>query len=96
MIEKPAEYNRAQNYPNPFNASTEIKYTIRNAGWVTIKVYDLLGKTIATLVNENKEAGFYQVNFNAASAGGGLPSGVYFYSIKTGDFFNIKKMILTK
>jgi len=81
-----------QNHPNPFNPSTEIKYSIKNDNFVTIKVYDVLGKVVATLVNENKQAGFYKVSFDASN----LSSGVYFYTIKTNDFIDRKKMILLR
>ena len=82
----------AQNYPNPFNPNTTIKYQVPELSFVTIKVYDLLGNEIAALVNEEKLAGKYEVAFNAT----GLPSGVYYYQLKTGSFFETKKMIMMK
>ena len=81
-----------QNYPNPFNPSTKISYSIKKGGFVTLKVYDVLGKEIATLVNENKPAGFYEVDFNASP----LTSGMYIYKIQSGSFTDVKKMLLTK
>ena len=95
-------YSLEQNYPNPFNPATKIEYKIQEAGFVSLKVYDLLGKEVATLVNEYKPAGSYQISFSATggSASGGdaynLPSGIYFYTIKAGKFLNTKKMILLK
>ena len=88
----PEEYSLEQNYPNPFNPSTEIKYSLKKDGFVTIKVYDVLGRVVSTLVNENKPAGYYTVNFDAS----GLSSGIYFYGITANGFTAVKKMILTK
>ena len=98
----PIEYQLEQNYPNPFNPTTTIKYSIPNvsSGFslsnVTLKVYDVLGKEVATLVNEKKPTGNYQVKFNASSADGGLTSGIYFYSLTSGSFKKTKKLILIK
>lgn len=86
------EFSLGQNYPNPFNPSTKIKYQLPKDGFVTLKVYDILGNEVATLVNEEKIAGKYEANFNASS----LASGVYIYKIQAGDFVNSKKMILLK
>lgn len=86
------EFNLQQNYPNPFNPSTTIKFSIPASGFVTLKIYDILGKEVSTLVNENKTSGVYQVSFNAA----GLSSGVYFYELKMENFVSVKKLILTK
>ena len=88
----PTEDKLVQNYPNPFNPSTEIKYDIKKESFVTIRVYDVLGRVVATLVNENKPAGFYTINFDASN----LSSGIYFYTIKANDFFDRKKMIVMK
>ena len=88
----PKEYYLSNAYPNPFNPTAEIKYAIKEDGLVTLKVYDMLGKEITTLVNENKPAGTYNVNFNASN----LSSGVYLYSITAGNFHQTKKMVLTK
>ena len=63
---------------------------------VTLKIYDILGREVATLVNKNQSAGNYEVQFNASSAGGGLTSGVYFYQLKSGSFIESKKMVLLK
>ena len=86
------EFRLEQNYPNPFNPKTNIQYAISNRQFVTIKVYDILGNEIAILVDEEKPAGEYEVEFNASS----LPSGVYVYQLKAGSFIQTKKMILLK
>jgi subtilisin family serine protease len=88
-------YNLAQNYPNPFNPATIINYTLANDGIVKIKVYDILGKEIAILVNGFKTAGSYQVEFDATGYTN-ISSGIYYYKIEAGDFKDIKKMILVK
>jgi Secretion system C-terminal sorting domain len=88
----PKRFSLLQNYPNPFNPSTTINYQIPTSGMVSIKVYDVLGKEVATLVNEEKPAGSYEANFNAAN----LSSGIYFYKIQSGSFIETKKMILLK
>jgi hypothetical protein len=85
-------YALSQNYPNPFNPSTSIKFEIPKDGLVTLKIYDILGAEIATLVNEEKTTGRYEVNFSASS----LASGVYLYRIQVNDFVDVKKMILMK
>ncbi|HQJ46053.1 MAG TPA: T9SS type A sorting domain-containing protein, partial [Ignavibacteriaceae bacterium] len=89
---KPASYLLEQNYPNPFNPTTNIKFALTNAGFTTLKVYDMLGREVATLVNENLAAGTYNVNFDANN----LSSGVYFYTLITDNFKQSKKMILMK
>jgi hypothetical protein len=88
----PAAYELSQNYPNPFNPSTTIKYALPASGMTTIKVYNLLGQQVATLVNEVQEAGSYTVHFNASS----LSSGLYFFRIQSGSFAAVKKMVLLK
>ncbi len=88
----PNIYRLEQNYPNPFNPSTKIAYELPKAGLVSMVVFDILGREVATLVNEVKPAGKYSVNFNASS----LASGVYFYRITAGDFTESKKMLLIK
>ncbi len=88
----PKEFYLYQNYPNPFNPVTTIRYYIPKAGLVNLKVYDLLGREIAILINEEKPAGRYEVEFNGA----GLPSGVYFYTLQSGNFKETKKFILMK
>ena len=82
----PQEFALFQNYPNPFNPSTKIQYTIGNAGLVSLKVYDVLGHEVATLVNSNQEAGSYTVPFNTSEAKLNLSSGVYFYRLEAGSF----------
>ncbi len=88
----PAKFELSQNYPNPFNPSTQINYNLPVDGNVSLKLFDMSGKEISTLVNEVKTAGYYSVSFNA----GNLPSGVYFYSIEAGNFSEVKKMMLVK
>jgi hypothetical protein len=98
----PNEITLSQNYPNPFNPSTTIKFSIPvilsgvDGSLVTLKIYNALGKEVATLVNEDKPAGTYEVEWNANSVAGGLASGVYFYRLKTDSFVQTKKMILMK
>jgi photosystem II stability/assembly factor-like uncharacterized protein len=88
----PSYYSLEQNYPNPFNPSTKINYSVPRLGLVTIKVFDLLGREVSTLVNEEKNSGNYEVDFN----GIGLPSGVYFYKLTSGNFSETKKLVLLK
>jgi hypothetical protein len=100
------EFSLSQNYPNPFNPSTKISYQLPVAGIVTLKIYDLLGREVATLVNAEKSAGSYEVEFNSVEALNttSLPSGIYFYQLRVGDpststgqsFVETKKMILMK
>lgn len=92
VIGLPAKYELSQNYPNPFNPSTKLEFGIPEEGLVSLKVYDALGNELATLVNENKTAGRYTVNFNASN----LSSGVYFYKLNAGNFTDVKKMTLLK
>jgi CubicO group peptidase (beta-lactamase class C family) len=87
-----SDFYLEQNYPNPFNPSTKIRYSIPQASNVTIKVFDILGNEIETLVNEEKPAGTYEINWYAEN----LPSGVYFYQLKAGTFVQTKKMLLLK
>ena len=86
------EFSLEQNYPNPFNPSTTIKYSIPSSGFVSLKVYDVLGNEVATLINEEKSAGSYEVEFSAA----GLSSGIYFYKLQSGNLVETKKMILLR
>ena len=88
----PSNYLLYQNYPNSFNPTTVVKYQIPELSFATLKVYDVLGKEIATLVNEEKAAGTYAVEFDATS----IPSGIYFYKLQAGNFVETKKMILMK
>ena len=85
-----------QNYPNPFNPSTNIGFQISDGGFMSLKVYDVLGNEVATLVNEEKPAGVYEIEFQSTVDSHQLPSGVYFYQLKAGDFIQTKKMILLK
>ncbi|MDO8550393.1 MAG: T9SS type A sorting domain-containing protein [Ignavibacteria bacterium] len=85
-------YDLSQNYPNPFNPFTTIKYQIPEDGIVTMKIYDILGKEVKTLVNEQKHSGRYEVQFDA----GDLASGVYIYRIQVNDFVSVKKLMLLK
>ena len=92
----PFVFKLEQNYPNPFNPSTSIQYAISERQFVTLKVYDLIGKEIVTLVNEYKPAGSYEVEFNPASSIKNLASGIYFYRLQAGDYVKTKKMTLLK
>ena len=91
-IESVQSFELFQNYPNPFNPTTKIKYEIPEMSFVTIKVYDVLGKEIATLVNEEKLSGNYETEFN----GNVLASGIYYYRIIAGEFSQTRKMVLIK
>lgn len=90
--EVPENYLLGQNYPNPFNPTTNIKFSIPKSGNVTLKVFDILGKQVAELVNEYKSTGSYVVDFNAAN----LSSGIYFYRLETEGLIETKKMLLVK
>lgn len=90
--ETPSDYSLSQNFPNPFNPVTKINFALPKQGLVTLKVYDMLGKEVKTLVNEVKSAGNYTVDFNGSQ----LTSGVYFYKIQSNGFTDIKKMTLIK
>jgi photosystem II stability/assembly factor-like uncharacterized protein len=90
--EMPSEFLLSNNYPNPFNPSTKIQYSVPQSSNVVIKVFDIGGNEIETLINEEKPAGTYELTWNAAL----LPSGVYFYQLKAGEFVSTKKMILLK
>jgi hypothetical protein len=88
----PEKYSLEQNYPNPFNPVTKIEFSIAKAGPVRILVYDILGREVASLVNNDMKAGKYSVDFNASD----LSSGVYFYRLTSGDFSDVKKMVVLK
>lgn len=88
----PDNYSLSQNYPNPFNPSTTINFTIPNSEFVTLKVYNILGSEVATLVNENLASGAYKYNFDAQN----LASGIYLYELKAGSYAEVKKMNLLK
>ena len=89
-------FNLESNFPNPFNPTTTIKYQIPVISLVTIKVYDVLGNEIATLFNDDKPAGSYEVEFSAIGGETGLPSGIYFYQLRAGNFTETKKMVLLR
>lgn len=88
----PDNFYLSQNYPNPFNPSTTIEFKIPESGFVTLKIYDILGREVKTLVNEEKTPGSYKVSFNASI----FASGVYFYRLTSGSYTSIKKMVLLK
>jgi hypothetical protein len=88
----PVKYVLQQNYPNPFNPSTTIEYSISNKGHVMLKIFDILGREVAELVNEVKSPGTYQVSFDGLR----LASGVYIYQLSTADFVQARKMVLVK
>ncbi len=90
----PKSFSLSQNYPNPFNPSTVIRYKLSVAGFTTLKVFDLLGKEVATLVNEKQNAGSYVVDFNSTAFN--VPSGIYFYTLNAGEFKETRKMVLIK
>lgn len=90
--ELPSAYYLSQNYPNPYNPATTINYQLPQNGFVTLKIYDILGKEVATLVNEQKTQGRYSINFDASR----LASGVYIYQLRVNDYVSSKKMLLLK
>ncbi|MGE5363824.1 MAG: T9SS type A sorting domain-containing protein, partial [Bacteroidota bacterium] len=83
-----------QNYPNPFNPSTIISYTLPESGRITLKVFDLLGKEVASLLDEYQEAGDHDIEFNTRVYN--IPSGIYFYRLQTGKFIQTRKMLFLK
>ncbi len=92
IADKPTLYKLEKNYPNPFNPTTTIRYQLKEPGYVSLKVYDLLGKEIANLVDEKKTAGYFTVNFD----GSNLSSGLYIYRLRVNNFIESKKMLLSK
>jgi hypothetical protein len=106
--EFPSNYSLEQNYPNPFNPTTKIRYAIPSyeyplqggarGGFTQLKVYDILGNEVATLINERKQPGEYEIEFNASNPanGTGLSSGIYYYQITSGSFTDTKKMVILK
>jgi hypothetical protein len=88
----PAEFVLEQNYPNPFNPATRIPFAVRGSGFVSLKVYDVLGREVRTLVNENLPPGSYEVTFDAE----GLASGVYIYRLTAGEFRASRRMMLVR
>jgi hypothetical protein len=93
-VETPQEFRLAQNYPNPFNPSTVINYQLPKDGNVTLKVYDMLGREVATLVNEYQKPGIYNYKFSIDNYQ--LPSGIYIYQLKAGNFIETKKLMILK
>ncbi|HMS34452.1 MAG TPA: T9SS type A sorting domain-containing protein [Ignavibacteria bacterium] len=91
-IGTPDKYELSQNYPNPFNPVTNLEFGIPEFGFVSLKIYDVIGRELVTLVNEIKEPGYYKIRFNAAD----LSSGVYFYKMTSGDFVAVKKFVVLK
>ncbi|MFZ2323036.1 MAG: T9SS type A sorting domain-containing protein, partial [Ignavibacteriaceae bacterium] len=95
--EVPTNYNLSQNYPNPFNPSTIINYSLPKSSFVTIKIYDMLGREVKTLINSEQNSGTHNIQWNGDNNfGSKVSSGTYIYSIRTGDFYQAKKMILLK
>ncbi len=92
--EIPEKYSLSQNHPNPFNPTTKINYELRTTNYVTLKVFDISGKEITTLIDQRQNAGTYQVTFNSSEYN--LPSGIYFYRMETGSFKDTKKMVIVK
>jgi hypothetical protein len=91
-VSSPEEFTLEQNYPNPFNPATTISFSIPSGAVTSLKVYDIIGNEVATLVDEEKHAGVYEINFNASA----LSSGVYFYQLTAGGFIQTQKMVLLK
>ena len=89
-------FSLSQNYPNPFNPSTKINYSIPEYSHVSLIVYDVLGNEIKNLVNKNKSAGSYSVEFSTKEISTSIPSGIYFYRLKAGSFMETRKFILMK
>jgi hypothetical protein len=92
LLSIPDEYSLSQNYPNPFNPSTTIKFAIPERKFVELRIYDILGREVELILNEEQDAGYYELNFDASQ----LSTGVYFYQIKAGSFIKTKKMLLIK
>ncbi|HTK82124.1 MAG TPA: T9SS type A sorting domain-containing protein [Bacteroidota bacterium] len=91
-VVKPAAYLLEQNYPNPFNPTTTFRYALPNDAYVTLRIYDVLGREVAIIVDENQSAGYKTVDYDASA----LPSGIYFYRLTAGSYTNIKKMVLLR
>ncbi|MBN1633836.1 MAG: T9SS type A sorting domain-containing protein, partial [Ignavibacteria bacterium] len=92
IVTVPENYSLSQNYPNPFNPVTKINFSIAKSGLVTLKIYDILGKEVSTLINQNMNAGTYVTDFDGAN----LSSGVYFYRLEVNGFSEVKRMTLLK
>jgi hypothetical protein len=93
---KPSSYSLMQNYPNPFNPSTKIKFTLPQNTFVRLKIFDVIGNEVATLINEEKPYGIYEVEFNYLNNGLPISSGIYFYQLNAGNYKETKKMVLIK
>jgi hypothetical protein len=89
---QPGKFQLFQNYPNPFNPSTTIEFTIPKTEFVTVKIYNLLGQEVTTLVSQTLKAGFYNYGWNASD----LSSGIYYYTLTAGEFQDVKKMVLLR
>jgi hypothetical protein len=95
--ERPSEFDLSQNYPNPFNPTTKIEFTLAKSGFVSLQIYDVLGRKVRTLVSEHLSSGYKSVLWDGKSEDGkDVASGVYFYQLKVGDFSEPKKMLLLK
>jgi len=92
ISDSPTEFSLEQNHPNPFNPTTTISYALPKSSYVTLKVYDINGQEVKTLVNKAQNVGYYTATFDASS----LSSGLYFYTLQSDDFISTKKMILLK
>ena len=92
----PNVFSLSQNFPNPFNPSTTIQYSLVKAGMVSLKVYNVIGQEVATLVNGLQETGHYTVTFNANEGISSLSNGVYFYRLEAGSFVLVKKLVFMK
>lgn len=95
-VDVPLEFALNQNYPNPFNPTTKIEFVIPESSNITLKVYDVIGNEVVTLVNDFRTAGKHSIDFNSASVSGGVSSGIYYYKLDTGSFVQTRKMILLK
>jgi hypothetical protein len=96
-VSHPTEFNLEQNYPNPFNPETAIKFSLKEDAWVTLRIYNVLGQVVTTLVNEQKPAGEYVISWNGKNQhNDDVASGVYFYRIKAGDYESVRRMTLLR
>jgi hypothetical protein len=95
--EKPSDFGLSQNYPNPFNPTTKIEFTLPKSGFVTLQIYDVLGRKVKTLVSEHLSSGYKSVIWDGKNDDGkDVASGVYFYQLRVGDFSEPRKMVLLK
>jgi len=91
-VDTPDEYSLKQNYPNPFNPTTTIEYTLPHAGYASLKVYNVLGEELATLVDGEQAAGTFSTEWDASV----MPSGVFFYRLTAGEYIQTRKMVLMR